>query len=155
MTTQPDVPLYLATDCDVAAILKLAEKFHLASPYRELRFDPVRAIEFIAEMINRGVIILLGNEDRSTAPTGFIAGVVVQLPCASSLVATEMAWYVTEAVGNVAVVMGLKALQEAFEYWSRNVAKAEFIVAGSFHKTSFFTKRGYGPCEQVYLTRLE
>lgn len=137
----PDIRL--ATLDDTRVILPLIQEFHRTSPYHEIVFDPVLAIQYISELLNRGVIILADEKS-------LIAGLVVQLPCSSSNVATETYWASID-VNVQRRTLALVSLHEAFEHWARDVAKAEFILTGSFHGTPFFTNRGYTPCEQVYL----
>lgn len=137
----------IATLDDIETLLKICHKFLLETPYKNVTPDPETTRVWLTALVQSETsVAILADEDS------LVIGVTVQLPFSSEVVASEIMWGSLKNGFQRAKVE--KQLLEAFEYWGRNVVKADIIQIGSFHGDKFLTRRGYARCETLYLARL-
>lgn len=146
----------LANTSDYARLLQLFREFHQVSPYSHLPFSEQKAGQLLehVEKVSDGVVLVAENKG---IVTGFLAGLVSELPFAHIRVASELAWWVDPLYRKG--TDGIKLL-EAYEYWARNVVKVDQIqVANLMNEYSeplnrLYTKRGYEKKEETWLFQL-
>lgn len=135
----------MATLDDIEMLCGLVSQYLPQTPYGNMEPDLKTTAIWIRQLITGGVIII-ADEDS------FIGGATFQPPFSAETVAAEIMWgSLKKGIQRPKVE---KQLLEAFEYWARNIIKADAIQIGSFHGDKFLTKRGYDRCETLYLARL-
>jgi GNAT superfamily N-acetyltransferase len=120
--------------------------------------DDFRISESVTEYLNSlpsERIILLARKDNQNV--GLIGGVCTTPPISSDRVAFEMAWWMEPEYRNSR--LSLKLL-DAYEYWSKHVAKADSIqvcsVVSDHWDTldKFYKKKGFSHIERSYVRTL-
>jgi hypothetical protein len=116
---------------------------HEVSPYSALPFDKSRATKAVFECLNNGIVLLKND-------TGIIGGRVFETPFSDAMVAAEQIWWSFSKHKRRDEL----ELLEAFEYWARNIVRAQAIEIGSFKPSNYFTNKGYGQVETGYMAIL-
>lgn len=138
---------------DLQDCLRMARRFHEASPYSDLPFDEEKCKKLFRKYLegNRAELLILLAEDRDVF--GMIIGLRGELPFSSSVVSTELAWWVDpEYRRSRDSLMLFKAYQE----WSRRVGAEITQVAMLDDVTDlskFYEKQGYTPAEKSYIRK--
>lgn len=131
----------------------MTERFHKASPYKTIEYDPSKVselvIQAIEDKINRVLVVL---EDEGKA-VGMITGVAQEHLMNREKTAFELIWWVDDEYRNS--LWSVK-LFEAFEYWAKRVG-CKYIVTGSAYGTDatekvdkFYNKRKFQKTESSY-----
>lgn len=145
--------LRLATKEDYPHIIRMARRFHEASPYSDLEFSEEQSRTVFEKYLGSNkteiVIILAGEE----IPYGMIIGYSNALPFSLDRVATELAWWVDEDKrGSKDSLMLFKAYQD----WARRVGSKITQMAMLDDVTNlekFYLKQGFVPAERSYIKR--
>lgn len=140
----------LASLDDLENLVTLSEEFFNESPYTELPFsrDHVRGslIEILTKDKTESVIIY--EEGK-----GFIIGIVAPLLFSPVRAAVEVAWFVSKDERKGRLGLGLL---EAFEYWSKEVAKTDVTTMSDLSNldlSRLYERRGYRLFENSYLRK--
>ena len=145
--------LRLATKEDYPHIIRMARRFHEASPYSDLEFseEQSRAVfeKYLGSNKTEIVIILAADGE----PYGMIIGAASSLPFSQDKVASELAWWVDEDKrGSKDSLMLFKAYQD----WARRVGSKITQMAMLDDVTNlnkFYLKQGFVPAERSYIKR--
>lgn len=152
-----DKYLRLARPEDIPLLVSFARKFHEASPYKLLRFDPVKTQEALygvtTGMLKDGVVLIALEDDK---PIGFLAGVASEPLFSRSRVATELAWWIEkDKRGTRASLL----IYSAYEDWAKRVectaVQGAYLPGVSPELDEFYKKRGYRQVESSYLKILK
>jgi GNAT superfamily N-acetyltransferase len=150
--------LKLGTLADFDDIKRLCIDFYKASIYSEYGHDEDKINSIISEFIydpsNR--IIILGLLESK--PIAILAASVQPIIFSKARVATEVLWWVDEEHRQSGV--GIQLIQ-AFEYWSKEVAKADYFQLCSLNGEyadkvgKYYERLGYKLSEKAYLKTCE
>lgn len=109
--------------------------------FRHIIKDPLECIGLVVE--HKGRV------------TGILGAVTSHLPFSQGKLAMEIAWWIDKP--NSMLFDGIKLL-EAYEYWARNIAKAQYISVGNMNVSpklaKLYAKKGYQKKEETWLSRL-
>ncbi len=151
-TRQYSLKLGAITDFD--DIKRLCIDFYKSSIYNEYGHDEDKIDTIIGEFIydptNR--IIILGLLEGK--PVAILAASVQPIIFSKARIATEVLWWVDEEHRQSGV--GLQLI-EAFEYWAKTVAKADYLqlctLNGEYAEKvgKYYERRGYTLSEKAYL----
>lgn len=156
--------LRLAGRDDYQHIIRMARRFHEASPYSDLEFseEQSRAVfeKYLGSNKTEIVIILAENDEPSplgafdtSSVYGMIIGACSSLPFSEDKVASELAWWVDEDKrGSKDSLMLFKAYQD----WARRVGSKITQMAMLDDVTNlnkFYLKQGFVPAERSYIKR--
>lgn len=146
---------------DYNHILQFTNNFFQSSPYRDIvRFDEGKIAQYIMEFIEASKlerIIILALDSITKEPIGMVAGLISEVPFSSDKVATEQVWYIEPQYRNTRTSI---KLVEAFEYWAREITKADVVLMSSLNNNEqekvdrFYTRKGYTLCEKGYVKGL-
>lgn len=139
----------IAQPSDFEEVKKLVLEFiesteHIKKYYSEEQLDSL--LNMLLTSPNNTDVILISED-------GFIAGKAVPFPFGSSVVATEIGWYIRpESRGNG---KGTEFL-EAFEYWAKHIALCDLVNMSSLDdKVGEYLKgKGYELSERVYIKEI-
>lgn len=156
LTKQYDLKVGGLKDFD--AIKRLCIDFYKASIYSEYGYDEDKIDSIISEFIHDPAnrIIILGlSEDK---PVSILAASVQPIIFSKARIATEVLWWVDE--GHRQSGVGLKLI-EAFEYWAKNIAKADYsqlcTLNGEYADRvgKYYERLGYKLSEKAYLKQCQ
>lgn len=144
--------LRLATKEDYPHLIRMARRFHEASPYSDLEFSEEQSRAVFDKYLNsnKTEIVIILSEDTD-GPTGMIIGAAASLPFSKDKVASELAWWVDEDKrGSKDSLMLFKAYQD----WARRVGSKITQMAMLDDVTNlnkFYLKQGFVPAERSYI----
>lgn len=145
--------LRLATKEDYPHIIRMARRFHEASPYSDLEFSEEQSRLVFEKYLGSNkteIVIILAADD---VPYGMIIGAASSLPFSKDKVASELAWWVDEDKrGSKDSLMLFKAYQD----WARRVGSKITQMAMLDDVTNlnkFYLKQGFVPAERSYIKR--
>lgn len=142
----------LATALDIPNIIPQARKFHQYTLYKNYKFSEDKAKSSLLDFLSSpDSVLLLSVQDNKIV--GFLGGTVTSIPFVGVRSAMEILWWMDPDY------RGKEGLQllSAYEYWARNVAKADTVQISRLHDkstTRFFTKRGYKKEEETWVSQL-
>ena len=149
-----DYNLKIGTLEDFDDIKRICLDFYKTSIYSEYGHDEdkINTIigEFIYDPANR--IIILGLLESK--PIALLAASVQPIIFSKAKVATEVLWWVDKEHRQSRV--GVKLI-EAFEYWAKEVANADYLqlctLNGEYSEKvgNYYERRGYTLSEKAYL----
>jgi len=139
----------IATEEDIEEVLEMSLNFLHKSGYEKYSDEgQIRnLIKTVVTGTQNQMIILL------EPGVGFIAGQVSPFVFGPGLIASEIAWWVTEDKRNTGA--GAE-LMNAFEYWAKNVAGCKMITLTSLDAKvgKLYEKKGYKLYERAYMKEL-
>lgn len=145
--------LRLATKEDYTDIIRMARRFHEASPYSDLEFSEEQSRLVFEKYIgsNKTEIVIILAVD--TEPFGMIIGAASELPFSKDKVASELAWWVDEDKrGSKDSLMLFKAYQDwALRVGAKITQMAMLDDVTNLNK--FYLKQGFVPAERSYIKR--
>lgn len=143
--------LRLANSNDLDTCISMARMFHSESPYKNEEFSEEKITNIFNQYLeDKGLnlIIILACDEK---PFGMIIGIKSELPFSTSLVCTELAWWVNpDKRGTKDSLMMFKA----YEDWSRRVGGNLMAVAmldGVTDLSEFYSRQGYRQAEKTYI----
>lgn len=141
-----------ATEEDVFDILVLAREFSKESPVTH-KWDKEKTEHFIISAINNNNTIIFILEDKDEI-VGAIVGIINEMYMSQTVVATEMAWFVSKDYrGRKGSIM----LMKTFEKWAETNG-ANYICMGAIEGITeldkLYTKSGYFKSETLYMRNI-
>jgi GNAT superfamily N-acetyltransferase len=141
-----------ATEEDVFDILVLAREFSKESPVTH-KWDKEKTEHFIISAINNNNTIIFILEDKDEI-VGAIVGIINEMYMSQTVVATEMAWFVSKDYrGRKGSIM----LMKTFEKWAETNG-ANYICMGAIEGITeldkLYTKAGYFKSETLYMRNI-
>jgi len=138
-----------ATEEDVFDILVLAREFSKESPITH-KWNKEKTEHFIISAINNNNTIIFILEDKDEI-VGAIVGIINEMYMSQTVVATEMAWFVSKDYrGRKGSIM----LMKTFEKWAETNG-ANYICMGAIEGITeldkLYTKSGYFKSETLYM----
>jgi len=138
-----------ASEEDIFDILILAREFSRESPVTH-KWDKEKTEHFIlAALQNTNTTIFVLEEDNEIV--GAIVGLLNEMYMSQTLVATEMAWFVSKEYRGK---KGSLMLMTTFENWAKENG-ADYTCMGDIHGITtlekLYTKKGYSKCETTYM----
>lgn len=154
---KPQTPIYnlkIATIADLEYIKRMSKSFFLSSIYKDKEYDDDKVTDIILELLHDPTnrVIILGLLEGK--PIAQLAATVQPLLFNLSRIATEVLWWVDEEHRRSRV--GAQLI-EAFEYWAKNIAKADYTQLCSLNGDmvdpvgKYYEKIGYTLIEKAYL----
>ncbi len=143
----------LATVEDYDQVKELSKELHKISPYSELTFSKKKFdIWFDLAITDMSkATILVAEEDEKLV--GIIGGVITEMTLYDATVTAEAVWYVKPEYRSSWLAI---YLFKAYEYWSKEIVKADFCMSGSVSTkdlTKFYKRYGYTHTETAYMKR--
>lgn len=141
-----------ATEEDVFDILVLAREFSKESPITH-KWNKEKTEHFIISAINNNNTIIFILEDKDEI-VGAIVGIINEMYMSQTVVATEMAWFVSKDYrGRKGSIM----LMKTFEKWAETNG-ANYICMGAIEGITeldkLYTKSGYFKSETLYMRNI-
>jgi len=138
-----------ASEEDIFDILILAREFSRESPVTH-KWDKEKTEHFIlAALQNTNTTIFVLEEDNEIV--GAIVGLLNEMYMSQTLVATELAWFVSKEYRGK---KGSLMLMTTFENWAKENG-ADYTCMGDIHGITtlekLYTKKGYSKCETTYM----
>jgi len=138
-----------ASEEDIFDILILAKEFSKESPITH-KWNKEKTEHFLlSALTNTNTIIFVLEEDDEIV--GAIIGLLNEMYMSQTLVATELAWFVTKAYRGK---KGSLMLMTTFENWAKENG-ANYTCMGDIHGITtlekLYTKKGYSKCETTYM----
>lgn len=138
-----------ASEEDIFDILILAREFSRESPVTH-KWDKEKTEHFIlAALENTNTTIFVLEEDNEIV--GAIVGLLNEMYMSQTLVATEMAWFVSKEYRGK---KGSLMLMTTFENWAKENG-ANYTCMGDIHGITtlekLYIKKGYSKCETTYM----
>ncbi len=143
----------LATVDDYYQVKELSEELHKVSPYSELNFSEKKFDSWFALAttdLTKATILVAEEENKLV---GIIGGVITEMTLYDATVTAEALWYVKPEYRTS--WLGIN-LFKAYEYWSKEVVKADFCMSGSVSTkdlSKFYKRYGYQHTETAYMKR--
>jgi GNAT superfamily N-acetyltransferase len=156
-----EINVRLASVEDLKELLDMAIKFFKASPYAQLDelvdTDIVNTIRNTLILQSMGKAVILVSTDTDNKATGMLAAMASKAMWSENLIATEMAWWVSEDERKSGVG---KKLIEGYEYWAKMV-NAKLISLSTLKDLDpevklevFYDKEGYVKAEQAFVKKV-
>ena len=156
-----EINVRLASVEDLKELLDMAIKFFKASPYAQLDelvdTDIVNTIRNTLILQSMGKAVILVSTDTDNKATGMLAAMASKAMWSENLIATEMAWWVSEDERKSGVG---KKLVEGYEYWAKMV-NAKLISLSTLKDLDpegkleeFYEKEGYVKAEQAFVKKV-
>jgi len=156
-----EINVRLASVEDLKELLDMAIKFFKASPYAQLDelvdTDIVNTIRNTLILQSMGKAVILVSTDTDNKATGMLAAMASKAMWSENLIATEMAWWVSEDERKSGVG---KKLIEGYEYWAKMV-NAKLISLSTLKDLDpegkleeFYEKEGYVKAEQAFVKKV-
>ncbi len=138
-----------ASEDDIFDILILAREFSRESPVTH-KWDKEKTEHFILSAItNTNTTIFVLEEGGEIV--GAIIGLLNEMYMSQTLVATELAWFVSKEYRGK---KGSLMLMTTFENWAKENG-ANYTCMGDIHGITtlekLYTKKGYSKCETTYM----
>ena len=138
-----------ASEEDIFDILILAREFSRESPVTH-KWDKEKTEHFILSAItNTNTIIFVLEEGGEVV--GALVGLLNEMYMSQTLVATELAWFVSKDYRGK---KGSLMLMTTFENWAKQNG-ANYTCMGDIHGITtlekLYTKKGYSKCETTYM----
>jgi Acetyltransferase (GNAT) family len=139
---------------DIDDVIRLSHEFYQNSPYSDFDWDEGHAREMAGVFLTsspQDKIVILAEEEE---PVGIIVGLVSSLPMTKSKMAAEFLWWVSEPFRKTRAAF---MLFDSYEYWAKNVAKADKIQSVSLSNldvSKLYEKRGYRMTEKAFIKDL-
>ena len=138
-----------ANEEDIFDILVLAKEFSKESPITH-KWNKEKTEHFLlSALTNTNTIIFVLEEDNEIV--GALVGLINELYMSQTVVATELAWFVSKPYRGK---KGSLMLMTTFENWSKEKG-ANYTCMGDLHGITtlekLYTKKGYFKCETTYL----
>lgn len=142
---------------DIPLLLKFARSFHMASPYKTMKFDAIKGEKFLRDILSGkqtdGIIIVALHDDE---PIGFIVGIANEPVFSSCRIATELGWWIEpHKRGTRASAL----IYSAYEDWAKRIGchyvHGAYLPGVSPELDEFYKKRGYIQVESSYIKTLK
>ncbi len=138
-----------ASEEDIFDILILAREFSRESPVTH-KWDKEKTEHFILSAITNTNTTIFVLEEGSEI-VGAIIGLLNEMYMSQTLVATELAWFVSKEYRGK---KGSLMLMTTFENWAKKNG-ANYTCMGDIHGITtlekLYTKKGYSKCETTYM----
>ena len=138
-----------ASEEDIFDILILAREFSRESPVTH-KWDKEKTEHFILSAITNTNTTIFVLEEGSEI-VGAIIGLLNEMYMSQTLVATELAWFVSKEYRGK---KGSLMLMTTFENWAKENG-ADYTCMGDIHGITtlekLYTKKGYSKCETTYM----
>ena len=138
-----------ATEQDIFDILVLGREFSKESP-KTHKWNKEKTEAFVINAIrNTNTTIIILEEDGEIV--GFIVGLLSEMYMSYTIVATELAWFVSKDYrGKKGSILLLKK----FEEWAKK-NNANYVCMGDIHNITnlekLYTRMGYSKSETAYM----
>lgn len=138
-----------ATEKDIFDILVLAREFSREAPSTH-KWDKDKTEAFCQAAIhNTNTTLLILEEDGELQ--GAIVGLINEMYMSQTVIATELAWFVSKDYRGK---RGSILLLKTFEEWAKN-SNADYVCMGDIHGIAslenLYTRMGYSKCETTYM----
>ena len=149
--------LRLAVAEDIPLLLRFARNFQMASPYKTMKFDPVKGEKFLRDILTGsqkdGIILVALNDDK---PIGFLVGIASEPVFSSVRIAAELGWWIEPKYrGGKASYL----IYSAYEDWAKRAGchyvQGAYLPGVSVSLDEFYKKRGYVQVESSFLKTLK
>ena len=149
--------LRLATLDDIPVLLDFAKNFHKVSPYRGMRFNTQKGIDFLKGIITgsktEGVVLVALKDGE---PIGMLVGACTEPVFTSARVAMELGWWIEPEFRSTRASL---LIYTAYEDWAKRVGcshvQGAYLTGISPELDKFYKKRGYTQVESSYLKTLK
>lgn len=152
-----DKYLRLASLDDIPKLMKFARNFWLTSPYKSMKFDPIKGESFLRDIVagNKMDAIILVALDEGEA-IGFLVGASDEPAFSRAKIAVELGWWIEpDRRGTRASFL----IYKAYEDWARRIGcshvQGAYLPGVSPSLDEFYKKRGYIQVETSYLKVLK
>lgn len=138
-----------ATEEDIFDVLVLAREFSKEAP-RTHKWSKEKTEVFCRAAIeNSNTTLLVLEEDEEIV--GAIVGLLNEMYMSQTVIATELAWFVSKDYRGK---RGSILLLKAFEEWAKD-SNADYVCMGDIHGIltleKLYTRMGYSKCETTYM----
>lgn len=145
----------LALSSDLPRLLELFAQFHFSTPLSHWPMSEPKVRELLQSILETkdGLCLVV---DHGGIVIGFLIALVSEPLFSEKRIANELAWWVDPSYKSKE---GLD-LQKAYEYWARNIAKADAIYIGVLNNETgdrlkkLHHRRGYRKVDETWLWQL-
>lgn len=135
----------LATESDIPALVELGQRFHAASPYRAMQYEPERVAQTLKAVIGTGTVFVSGEPVHSM-------GAAIKGPM----------WFSSGEAAQELFLWGKdgKMIRQALEKWATDQGCESFSMVcleddKAVQMTRLYRMAGYVPVERHFLKALE
>lgn len=149
--------LRLATLDDIPKLMKFARNFWFASPYKSMKFDPIKGEAFLRNIVTGNKmdsIVLVALHEGE--PIGFLVGTSDEPAFSRARIAIELGWWIEPERRRTRASL---LIYSAYEDWARRIGcshvQGAYLPGVSPELDEFYKKRGYVQVESSYLKVLK